>query len=225
VNQGDAVIKFGTDGWRAVIAREFTFANLERVAQAYADHLLGRGALQNVSLVVVGYDRRFLSEYFAERAAQIIAGNGMRVALFRETQPTPVISWSVKQLGAVGGVMITASHNPFQFNGFKIKAPWGGSAPPETTAEVEKLLDVNHPSPIDSFHDGHELLEPVVEQYRAQVNSYIDIGRLRNAGVRVIVDPMHGSAGYWVLSFGDGGTTVLETIRANRDPVFGGVNP
>ncbi|HZE72281.1 MAG TPA: phosphoglucomutase/phosphomannomutase family protein [Pyrinomonadaceae bacterium] len=225
MNQEDAVIKFGTDGWRAVIAREFTFANLERVAQAYADHLLGRGALQNVSLVVVGYDRRFLSEYFAERAAQIIAGNGMRVALFRETQPTPVISWSVKQLGAVGGVMITASHNPFQFNGFKIKAPWGGSAPPETTAEVEKLLDVNHPSPIDSFHDGHELLEPVIEQYRAQVNSYIDIERLRNAGVRVIVDPMHGSAGYWVQSFLEGGKTELETIRANRDPLFGGVNP
>jgi len=225
VSDRSAEIKFGTDGWRAVIAAEFTFANLERVAQAYVDHLLGRGALTNVSLVVVGYDRRFLSEYFAERAAQVIAGNGIRVAVFPEAQPTPLISWSVKDLGAVGGVMITASHNPFQFNGFKIKAPWGGSAPPETTAEVEKLLDVNHPTRIDSFHDGHELLEPAIERYRAQVTSYVDLPRLRQAGVRVIVDPMHGSAGRWVESFLAGGSTQVETIRPNRDPLFGGVNP
>ena len=225
MNQGQADIKFGTDGWRAVIAREFTFRNLERVAQAYADHVLGRGAVQNVSLVVVGYDRRFLSEVFAERAAQVIAGNGIRIALFKEAQPTPLISWSVKELGAVGGVMITASHNPYQFNGFKIKAPFGGSAPPETTSEVEKLLDVNHPSPIDSFEDGHALLEPAVEKYRIQINSYIDLARLREAGAKVIVDPMHGSAGNWVEQFLHGGKTQVETIRANRDPLFGGVNP
>ncbi|HYG80857.1 MAG TPA: hypothetical protein VD861_10735, partial [Pyrinomonadaceae bacterium] len=179
--RGLTPIRFGTDGWRAVIADQFTFANLERVAQAYADYLLQQhpalteesltrqlveagqiseheaedGLFRNViggaaeqaqpSLVVVGYDRRFLSEKFAERAAEVLAGNGLRVALFPEAVPTPVVSWAVKLNGALGGVVITASHNPGEFNGFKIKAPWGGSASPEITAAVEALLDSNAP--------------------------------------------------------------------------------
>ena len=129
-------IKFGTDGWRALIAREYTFANLERVSQAYADFLLSEG--RSSPLVVVGYDRRFMSENFAERAAEVLTGNGFQVGMFAEAQPTPLISWAVKDLQALGGVVITASHNPPDFNGFKIKAPWGGSAPPETTAAVER---------------------------------------------------------------------------------------
>ena len=225
MNERQTGIKFGTDGWRAVIAEEFTFANLERVAQAYADYLHGRGAEINVALVVVGFDRRFLSEHFARRAAEVMAGSGFRIALFPEPQPTPLVSWCVKQLGAVGGIMITASHNPFQFNGFKIKASWGGSAPPETTVAVEKLVDANHASLVETLHDGHELLKRPVEQYLTHVNSYIDLERLRRAGVRVVVDSMHGSAGHWVESFLRGGETSVETIRAQRDPLFGGVNP
>src|SRR6185436_320401 len=148
-----AQIKFGTDGWRAVIAREFTFANLERVAQAYAEFLKSE---QNSSrLVVVGFDRRFLSEHFARHAAEIMAGNGFQVSLFSEAQPTPVISWAVKDLGAIGGIVITASHNPPEFNGFKIKAPWGGSAAPETTAQVEKLVDVNQPKRMSISRETH----------------------------------------------------------------------
>src|SRR5687768_14400144 len=119
-----APIKFGTDGWRAVIAREYTFANLERVAQAYAEFLLGGTEVAGVAaqpLCVVGYDRRFLSENFAQRAAEVLAGNNLRVALFGEATPTPLISWAVKELKAAGGVVITASHNPADFNGFKIK--------------------------------------------------------------------------------------------------------
>ncbi|HKQ53352.1 MAG TPA: hypothetical protein VJT74_13340, partial [Pyrinomonadaceae bacterium] len=134
-------IRFGTDGWRAVIADQFTFANLERVAQAYADYLKA----QPVSLVVVGYDRRFLSDKFAARTAEVLAGNDLRVALFAEAVPTPVVSWAVKSNGAAGGVVITASHNPPHFNGFKIKAPWGGSATDETTRAVESLIDRKEP--------------------------------------------------------------------------------
>lgn len=137
-----AEIKFGTDGWRAVIAREFTFANLERVAQAYASFLIAEHKQTSKEpLVIVGFDRRFLSEHFAQYAAEVVAGNGFRVAVFSEAQPTPLISWAVRDLKAVGGIVITASHNPPTFNGFKIKAPWGGSAAPETTAAVEKLVD------------------------------------------------------------------------------------
>src|SRR6267142_4147651 len=138
-------IKFGTDGWRAVIARDYTFVNLERVAQAYADYLSDRSTTEKRSLVLVGYDRRFLSEEFAARAAEVLAGNNFNVALFNEATPTPLISWAVKELKAAGGVVITASHNPADFNGFKIKAPFGGSAPPEITSAVEKLVDATTP--------------------------------------------------------------------------------
>lgn len=217
-----ASIKFGTDGWRAVIARDYTFANLERVAQAYADHLLGES---ESPFVVVGYDRRFLSQEFAARAAEVLAGNGIHVSLFDEAVPTPLISWAVKELKASGGVVITASHNPADFNGFKIKAPWGGSAAPETTAAVEKLVDANSPRRAEVPKDSHEVLRPIVESYRAQIASYINLDLLRSSSATVIVDPMHGAAGNWVESFLTGGGLKVETIRGNRDPLFGGVNP
>lgn len=218
-------IKFGTDGWRAIIAREFTFVNVERVAQAYADFLTREAGHGNKPFVVIGFDRRFLSEKFAARTAEVMAGNGFKIALFSEAQPTPLISWAVKDLGATGGVMITASHNPANFNGFKIKAPWGGSAPPETTRAVEQLVDATAPKKAEVADDGHELLEAPTARYREQIASYVDLERLKNASGKVIVDPMHGSAGRWVESFLSGGTLAVETIRDYRDPLFGGVNP
>jgi phosphomannomutase len=154
-----------------------------------------------------------------------MAGNGIEIALFADAQPTPLISWAVKDLGATGGVMITASHNPANFNGFKIKAPWGGSAAPETTREVEQLVDATPPKRADVSDDGHAALEPSIERYRAQVASYVDLERLKSASGRVIVDPMHGSGGRWVESFLGGGSLSVETIRDFRDPLFGGVNP
>ena len=218
-------IKFGTDGWRAIIAREFTFVNVERVAQAYADFLTREAGEGNKPFVVIGFDRRFLSEKFAARTAEVLAGNGFKIALFTDAQPTPLISWAVKDLGATGGVMITASHNPANFNGFKIKAPWGGSAPPETTRAVEQLVDANTPKKATVDDDGHQLLDAPTARYREQIASYIDLERLKNASGKVIVDPMHGSAGRWVESFLTGGTLSVETIRDYRDPLFGGVNP
>ena len=218
-------IKFGTDGWRAVIAREFTFANVERVAQAYADFLSRETGSGKQPFVVIGFDRRFLSEKFAARTAEVLVANGFKIALFTEAQPTPLVSWAVKELGAAGGVMITASHNPANFNGFKIKAPWGGSAAPETTHEVEQLVDANTPKKATVADDGHQLLEPAIARYREQIASYVDLERLKNANGKVIVDPMHGSAGRWVESFLTGGNLSVETIRDSRDPLFGGVNP
>ncbi|MGI8836862.1 MAG: phosphoglucomutase/phosphomannomutase family protein [Pyrinomonadaceae bacterium] len=216
-------IKFGTDGWRAVIARDYTFENVERVAQAYADYLTNTS--NDTPFVIVGYDRRFLSEEFALRAAEVLAGNGLSISLFREAAPTPLISWAVKELNAQGGVVITASHNPPDFNGFKIKAPWGGSASPATTAAVEKLVDAKKPKRKETTDKQSGLLAPAIETYRAQIASYIDLGRLRKATGTVVVDPMHGSAGTWVESFLTGGELKVETIRGYRDPLFGGVNP
>lgn len=220
-----AAIKFGTDGWRAVIAREYTFANLERVAQAYADYLLSQAESGRKTLCVIGYDRRFLSELFAQRAAEVLAGNNVSVCLFREAVPTPLVSWAVKELKAAGGIVITASHNPADFNGFKIKAPWGGSASPETTSAVEKLIDASPAKRGEFSVDTHQQLEPTIESYKTQIASYIDLDRLRKSAASVVVDPMHGAGGSWVESFLTGGNLKVETIRSYRDPLFGGVNP
>lgn len=223
---GRAAIRFGTDGWRAVIAEDFTFANLERVAQAYADYILQSEATDS-KLVIVGYDRRFLSERFAERASEVLAGNGLRVALFDESVPTPLVSWAVREQKAAGGGVITASHNPPDFNGFKIKAKFGGSAPPEITAAVESLVDAQPPRRAEKFMDDEmrATLDAARESYRAQLASYVDLDRIRQAQMRVVVDPMHGSGHRWVESFLRGGRLEAETIRAERDTLFGGVNP
>jgi phosphomannomutase len=227
-------IRFGTDGWRAIIAHEFTFANLERVAQAYADYLKQQHMSPNAHdddkrahtpLVIVGYDRRFLSEHFAERAAEVLAGNDLRIALFATDVPTPVVSWAVRDRAAAGGVVITASHNPAEFNGFKIKAPWGGSATPEMTVEVETLVDAHTPQRGNVPPAARGGLESSAASYRAQIASYVDLERLRATRASVVVDPMHGSGGRWVESFLQGGALTVETIRAERDTRFGGVNP
>jgi phosphomannomutase len=225
VTKSQAPIRFGTDGWRAIIAQEFTFANVERVSQAYAAYLSEQATSSGANLVVVGYDRRFLSDKFARRACEVLVGNDLRIALFPHDVPTPLISWAVKVLQAIGGVVITASHNPFDFNGFKIKAAWGGSATPETTLQVEKLLDASTARCAEIVSEGAELLGPAVESYRQQIESYIDLERLRTARGTLIVDPMHGTGGRWVEGFLSGGTLKVETIRADRDPLFGGVNP
>ncbi len=268
-----APIRFGTDGWRAVIAEDFTFANLERVAQAYADYLqqkveedrlrlkgaslkqrvenaraqikqektedvLVRNTLYadkdepllndpNARLVIIGYDRRFLSAQFAARVAEIMAGNEFRVALFSEPVPTPLVSWAVREQGAIGGIVITASHNPPDFNGFKIKAKFGGSAPPEITLAVESLIDTQPPRRAAPLTDKleSETLSAAVESYCTQISSYVDLERIRQARMRIVIDPMHGSGGRWVESFLRDGPIEAETIRAERDPLFGGVNP
>ena len=223
-------IRFGTDGWRAVIADGFTFENVERVAQAYADFVNQQppadGAESSApKKVVVGYDRRFLSEHFAARAAEVLAGNHIEVSLFDTDVPTPLVSWAVRERGAAGGVVITASHNPATFNGFKIKAPWGGSATPETTIAVESLVDANPPQTARLQPGASSNLEAEVESYRTQVASYVDLERVRALEGRVVVDSMHGSGGLWVESFLKGGRLGVETIRGNRDTLFGGVAP
>ncbi|MBU6411357.1 MAG: phosphoglucomutase/phosphomannomutase family protein, partial [Verrucomicrobia bacterium] len=144
-------IRFGTDGWRAVIAEGFTFENVAIAAQATADYwnqemarpaseIFGRGAG-----VVVGYDRRFFSDRFARVAADVFSGNGFDVILTPSPTPTPSVSHAVKHLGAIGGIMITASHNPPIFNGFKLKSHYGGSSDSETCRAVETFLGVNPP--------------------------------------------------------------------------------
>lgn len=247
-----APVRFGTDGWRAPIADEFTFENVERVAQAYADFInrqpLPTPRAKGIKTrlpdsnepdydalfpttppkhrqVVVGYDRRFLSESFAARASEVLAGNGIEVLLFDTDVPTPLVSWAVRERGSAGGVVITASHNPPHFNGFKIKAPWGGSATAETTVAVESLVDAGAPQLAPLADGARGSLNWQVESYRRQVASYVALDFMKSRPERVVVDPMHGSGGRWVESFLKGGRLSVETIRSERDPLFGGVAP
>src|SRR5258708_4466382 len=136
-------IKFGTDGWRAVIADGFTFANVERVTQAAADYWAANPVAGTKKTVIIGYDPRFLSDEFAPRSPGVFAANDFKVVLTPEPTPTPSVSFAVKAQQAVGGVMITASHNPPIFNGYKLKSHFGGSAEPATCQAIESFLDRN----------------------------------------------------------------------------------
>src|SRR5436190_3580913 len=138
-----AEIKFGTDGWRAVIAEDFTFSNVERVAQAAADFWSANPVPGTQKLDIIGYDRRFLSDQFGQRTAEVFAGNGFGVVLTPVPTPTPSVSFAVTRHNAVGGVMLTASHNPARFNGFKLKSHYGASAESSLCQAVEKMLDRN----------------------------------------------------------------------------------
>jgi phosphomannomutase len=228
-----ATIKFGTDGWRARIAEDFTFANVETVTQALVDYLKTQntnGALR----AVVGYDRRFASELFGRRAAEVLAGNGVAVDLFTNDVPTPLVSFEVKRRGLDGGVVITASHNPPDFNGFKFKAPFGGSATPAVTNRIENLVGRTAPRRLPFDDAKGQGLANVIEpnaphgpdgEYSRHVESLIAINDLRDAGALIIADPMHGTGGRWIETMLAGGKIRVETIRADRDPLFGGVLP
>src|SRR5262249_20211841 len=130
-----------TDGWRGVIAKDYTFANVEIVSQAIADYVKSQG--QSPQQLLVGYDTRFLANQFAQRVAEVLAGNGFQVDLLDRPFPTPYVSYEVKRRKMAGGVMVTASHNPPEFCGIKFKAPFGGSATPAIVKEIERSLFVN----------------------------------------------------------------------------------
>lgn len=220
-------IKFGTDGWRARIAEEFTFANVEIVTQAVIDYLKTQNNSGQLS-VLVGYDRRFASELFAQRTAEVFAGNGVAVDLLTHDVPTPLVSFEVKRRGLAGGVMITASHNPPEFNGYKFKAPYGGSATPKITNEIEKLVGATKPQRMPFAEAQQQGLANTIEppdDYRRHLESSVAINELREADALIIADPMHGTGGRWVETLLSGGRIRVETIRAERDPLFGGVLP
>lgn len=220
------MIKFGTDGWRAVIAKDFTFQNVAIVTQALVDFLNGQD-LKNRT-VAVGYDNRFLSEQFAKEVATQLAANNFQALLFDDAVPTPMVSFEVKSQEMAAGVVITASHNPPEFNGFKVKAPFGGSAPPEMTKQIEGLL--NHSSPIiipfeqAVAENKIKAIQPSIN-YGRHIAKLVDLERVKDSSKHLVVDSMHGSGARWVEHLLNGGKCKVTTIRANRDAHFGGVNP
>ncbi|KIQ54684.1 phosphohexose mutase [Meiothermus taiwanensis] len=211
-------IKFGTDGWRAVIGDQFTFDNVARVAQAYAEYLLE----QQGKKVVVGYDTRFMAPRFAQKVAGVLAANGLEVYLCKSYLPTPVLSFAVKHLEADGGVMITASHNPPEYLGFKIKGSYGGSATPALVSEVEKRLG---PPPRTASATVHSL--DVRKAYYDFIAQQLDLEALRSYTGVIYHDSLGGAGAGWLAGFVKHAGLKLELreLHAVPDPMFYGVNP
>ena len=220
-----STIKFGTDGWRGVIADDFTFANVRKVACAIARYVV-RAEKPNAG-VLVGYDTRYASERFARAAAEVVSMAGMPVWIAEKACPSPALSLLVRQRGAAGGIMITASHNPYRWNGVKFKASYGSSALPSIVAQVEKELATvlaNGVPPLPARPDNIQSLD-VLSPYLETIEKLVDWDRIRAAKFRFVVDPMHGAARGLLRQLMRRHGIDCDEIRGTRDPLFGGVNP
>lgn len=237
-------IKFGTDGWRAVISDQFTFANVRLVSQAVAEKLLSdhkekqnypngkHGASQRPSLVV-GYDTRFLSDRYAQAVAEVLAANGIKVWLAKSDAPTPLISYAIVHHHADGGIMITASHNPPRYNGIKLKAAYGGSTSAGDVKLVEarvNALEMSGAAPAVMERSVAEeqglivLFDPLLA-YEEHLSSLVDFDVIRQAGLSVAVDAMYGAGRVQLRRLlEDAGCTVTE-LRGELNPGFNGIHP
>lgn len=221
-------IKFGTDGWRAVIAENFTFANIARVAQATADYWKTNPVPGTVQKIVVGYDRRFLSNEFGRCTAEILAANGFEVILCPDPTPTPSVSFAVKKERAIGGVMITASHNPPIFNGFKLKSHFGASAESSMCQAVEALLD-RSPIALQAEGAGQSTNRIAIRDLRpahyAALKRLVDFKLIARSRLRFAHEALFGVGAGCFDQLLAGTTCKVTTLNGNHDPLFGGINP
>jgi phosphomannomutase len=222
-------IVFGTDGWRARIADEYTFANVRRCADGVARYVVERG--EQAKGVVIAYDRRFASEYFAEAAAEVLLAHDIPVAFASHAVPTQMSSYEVVERSAAAGIVITASHNPWTDNGFKVKAPTGSAAGPEILAVLEATIATNGGVAIERrpFADAEaaglvERFDPF-EGYERYVRRTLDLDALKAADVSILVEPMWGAGAGWISRLLDGGKIQVTELHQERNPYFGGVNP
>ncbi len=212
-------IKFGTDGWRAVIGDTYTFENLRLVSQAVADYL-GAG-----KKIAVGFDTRFMSDRFAEVSAKVFASNEIDVILSDRPIPTPALSFAVKRRKLDLGIMITASHNPAEYNGFKIKNSSGGAADVQVTKAVEGLLGKN---PVKNNEDSVSLKikkQDLTKEYVKFIRSYIDFKKIKDKKFKVLVDAMYGSGDSLIAEVLKGTSIKLEFMRNTINPTFDGRRP
>jgi phosphomannomutase len=227
-------IKFGTDGWRAVIAEDFTFANVARVAQATADFWKSEISNQKSEIfgrepkVIAGYDRRFFSDRFAQTTAEVLAGNDFRVVLTPEPTPTPSVSFAVKNLNAVGGMMITASHNPPIFNGFKLKSHYGGSSDSETCKAVENFLDKNPVRSLklaDAVAAKQISIQDIRPAHYAALKKLVDFKLIAKSKLSFAHDALFGVGAGCFEQLLAGTTCKVTTLNGAHDVLFGGINP
>jgi phosphomannomutase len=223
-------IKFGTDGWRAAIAEDYTFHNVRRCARGVAEYLGENGTADRG--VVVAHDRRFASEFFARACVEVLAAHDIPSFMPPDAVPTQVGSYFTREMGAGAGIVITASHNPWTDNGFKVKADTGGAAAPEMLAAIEATMD-RHPEdelpPRREYEDAVasglvEIFDPY-PRFRDQLASVVDIEKIRAADRRVLVEPLYGSGAGWFTRLLGGGRLTVRELHLERNPFFGGVNP
>jgi len=223
-------IKFGTDGWRGIIAEDFTFDNVRACAQGVAEYLDALGIASQG--LIVGYDTRFASEDFAAAVAEVVAANGIKVYLNPKPAPTPVISYAIVAKKAAGAVIITASHNPAIWNGFKYKPEYAGSASPEVTAELERRIheiqggkEIKRLTLSDALQQGSiEYYDPA-PVYLEHIAEMVDLNHIRQAGLKIAVDSMYGSGAGYFKGLLDGGSTSVIEINADRNPGFPEIQP
>jgi phosphomannomutase len=218
-------IKFGTDGWRGVIADDFTFANVRTAARAVAAYLHARGGADQedpAKGICIGYDSRFGSKAFARSCAEEAAATGIPVLLANDITPTPALSFGVRERKAAGGIMITSSHNPAQWNGVKYKAWYGGSGKPSIISAIESYL--GQPVPTASQPATIEEVD-FLPSYLKAIESFADLDLISKSGMKFCIDSMYG-AGRTILSdiFTRIGVAHVQ-IRGNTDPLFPGINP
>ncbi|MDD5428001.1 MAG: phosphoglucomutase/phosphomannomutase family protein [Candidatus Omnitrophica bacterium] len=224
-------IKFGTDGWRAVISEDFTFDNVRILAQAMADYIkIDDGPASKVGdkRIVIGYDTRFLSAKYAELIACVIAANGIKAILAEKPTPTPSVSFTIKDRGLMGGVMVTASHNPARYNGIKYKAYYGGSAGPEITKKFEEYLGksgVKTASLDELKASGMITVEDIIPKHLGFVKKYVNVGLLKKSRLKLLVDSMYGTGDDYIADLLKGGKCKVDVIHNENNPGFGGINP
>jgi alpha-D-glucose phosphate-specific phosphoglucomutase len=218
------VIKFGTDGWRGVIASDFTFENVRTAATAVAAYLHAQKdpAQSAAKGLCIGYDSRFLSEAFARTCAEVVASTGIPVRLAKEITPTPALSFGVRALGAAGGIMITSSHNPCQWNGVKYKAWFGGSGSPAIISEIESYLclpvpKAPHAAPIEEV----DFITP----YMAAIEKFADLDLIAHSGFKFGIDSMYGAGRELIAGIFTRIGVDFVQIRGHVDPLFPGINP
>ena len=220
------MIKFGTDGWRAVIAEDFTFDNVKIVTQAIADYL--KAKKKRAKKIVIGYDRRFLSREFAECVACVLAANNIKVVLSVEAIPTPTISFHCLYSKYDLGVVITASHNPSKFNGLKIKTPQGGSAGKDITGKIESLLGKTTPKHIDLEQAKNKNLikvKDLTQSHKAFIRKFVDLERIKKLKLNVLADVMYGTGDKFAQSILGSCGIKIEHLHSEFNPSFGGIHP
>ncbi len=221
-----AQITFGTDGWRGKIAEDYTFDNVRRCTQGFADYLKSQYSPEQLTRgVVIGGDRRFNSEHFAAAAAEVLAGNGIPVHFCGGGVPTPVISFSVKARNAIAAINITASHNPPGDNGFKVRDENGGAIDPDGLKHIEALIPagisaVKRVKFDNAVASGTVMKFSADEQYIEQIKKLVDLEPIKQAAFKVLVDPMWGNGAGWFTRLLAGGKTQIIEIHSERNPVF-----
>jgi alpha-D-glucose phosphate-specific phosphoglucomutase len=218
-------IKFGTDGWRGIIAEDFTFANARIVAYAIARYVVR--AEDPRKGVLIGYDHRYAADRVATAVADVVSATGTPVWLADKPCPTPAISLLVRQRQAAGGIVVTASHNPYSWNGIKYKASYGSSALPSVVAQIESELAGVLSAGVPPLPPRRELIHAIEPRapYLDTIEKLIDWQRLRDAKFRFVVDPMYGSAAGLLHALFARNGVACDEIRCARDPRFGGVHP